>query len=83
MGIKHRIERLEHRQHIEDTIHRPRLSGDDILWSRFGLDPNKLRAEQAEQTGQDGQLSLMEILAGEIGISFAEFKAFLQTKARE
>ena len=78
MGIRVRIEKLEQRQHAQEIMSQPRLSGDDVV-RKLGLDPDELRTEQRERSGH---LSLLEIMAEKIGIPFAEFKALLKAKAR-
>ena len=78
MGIRDRIEKLEQRQRTQEIMSQPRFSSDDVI-RKFGLDPDKLRTEQRERLGY---LSLAEIVAERIGISFTEFKASLKARAR-
>jgi len=72
MTLQGRIARLESNLRGQDTMPQPQLSVDDVI-RRFGLEPDTIKAT-ARANGQ----SIMEVIAGELGISYGDLQKALR-----
>ena len=76
MTLERRLRQLESSLKYQDTKHEPDISTDSII-RKLGLDPDVVRAT-ARANGQ----SIMEVVAGELGISYGDFQIALKLRAQ-
>ena len=76
MTLERRLRQLESSLKYQDTKNEPDINTDSII-RKLGLDSDVVRAT----AGANGQ-SIMEVVAGELGISYGDFQIALKLRAQ-
>jgi len=75
MTLEQRIEHLENDLKGQEPETRPTINLDDVI-RKLGLDPDMVRA-----TAKEKNRSLAEVIAGELGMSYADLIRELKLRA--
>jgi len=76
MMLERRLRQLEANLKCQDTKNEPDISTDSII-RKLGLNPDIVR-DTARANGQ----SIMEVIAGELGMSYGDFQKALKVRVR-
>ena len=76
MTLEHRIEHLENDLKGQEPETRPDIDTNDVI-RKLGLDPDKVRIIAKEKNQ-----SRMEVIAAELGMSYADFVRELKLRAQ-
>lgn len=75
MTLERRLRQLEASFKGQDTIREPSPDLDSMI-RKLGLDPGMVRA-----TAEDNHQSIVEVIAGELGMSYKDFQAVVKRGA--
>jgi len=76
MTLECRLRQLEASLKCQDSKHQPQISTDSII-RKLGLNPDMVR-----DTARATEQSVVEVIAGELRISYGDFQKALKLRAR-